>query len=152
MNKKRLQLEQLDRKLKGFNTAAQVTPPPTGWLKAVRVSLGMSLQQLADKLSITKQSVQEIETREKEGNITLKTLKDTASALDMQLVYGFVPKDGTLDDLIERKAKELAIRIVSRTSNTMKLEDQENSKQRIKKAIEERTAIIKNEMPKMLWD
>lgn len=152
MNKKKLQLEQLDRKLRGFNTAAQVTPPPTGWLKAVRVSLGMSLQQLADKLSITKQSVQEIETREKEGNITLKTLKDTASALDMQLVYGFVPKDGTLDDLIERKAKELAIRIVSRTSNTMKLEDQENSKQRIKKAIEERTAIIKNEMPKMLWD
>ena len=152
MNKKKLQLEQLDRKLKGFNTAAQVTPPPTGWLKAVRVSLGMSLQQLADKLSITKQSVQEIENREKEGNITLKTLKDTASALDMQLVYGFVPKDGTLDDLIERKAKELAIRIVSRTSNTMKLEDQENSKQRIKKAIEERTAIIKNEMPKMLWD
>ncbi|SDS89876.1 mobile mystery protein A [Winogradskyella sediminis] len=152
MNKKRLQLEQLDRKLRGFNTAAQVTPPPTGWLKAVRVSLGMSLQQLADKLSITKQSVQEIETREKEGNITLKTLKDTANALDMQLVYGFVPKDGTLDDLIERKAKELAIRIVSRTSNTMKLEDQENSKQRIKKAIEERTTIIKNEMPKMLWD
>ena len=152
MNKKRLQLEQLDRKLRGFNTAAQVTPPPTGWLKAVRVSLGMSLQQLADKLSITKQSVQEIEIREKEGNITLKTLKDTATALDMQLVYGFVPKDGTLDDLIERKAKELAIRIVSRTSNTMKLEDQENSKQRIKKAIEERTAIIKNEMPKMLWD
>jgi len=152
MNKKRLQLEQLDRKLKGFNAAAQVTPPPTGWLKAVRVSLGMSLQQLADKLSITKQSVQEIEKREKEGNITLKTLKDTASALDMQLVYGFVPKDGTLNDLIERKAKELAIRIVSRTSNTMKLEDQENSKQRIKKAIEERTAIIKNEMPKMLWD
>lgn len=152
MNKKRLQLEQLDRKLRGFNTAAQVTPPPTGWLKAVRVSLGMSLQQLADKLSITKQSVQEIEKREKEGNITLKTLKDTANALDMQLVYGFVPKDGTLDDLIERKAKELAIRIVSRTSNTMKLEDQENSKQRIKKAIEERTTIIKNEMPKMLWD
>tara|TARA_R110000868_G_scaffold68570_1_gene202718 strand:- start:16452 stop:16910 length:459 start_codon:yes stop_codon:yes gene_type:complete len=152
MNKKRLQLEQLDRKLRGFNTAAQVTPPPTGWLKAVRVSLGMSLQQLADKLSITKQSVQEVEKREKEGNITLRTLKDTASALDMQLVYGFVPKDGTLDDLIERKAKELAIRIVSRTSNTMKLEDQENSKQRIKKAIEERTTIIKNDMPKMLWD
>jgi len=152
MNKKRLQLEQLERKLRGFATAAQVTPPPTGWLKAVRMSLGMSLQQLADKLSITKQSVQEIEQREKEGNITLKTLKDTAGALDMQLVYGFVPKDGTLDDLIERKAKELAIRIVSRTSNTMKLEDQENSKQRIKKAIEERTTIIKNEMPKMLWD
>ena len=132
--------------------ATSITPPATGWLKAVRVSLGMSLQQLAHKLSITKQSVQEIEKREKEGNITLKTLKDAANALDMQLVYGLVPKDSTLDALIERKAKELAIQIVSRTSNTMKLEDQENSKERIKKAIEERTTLLKNEMPKMLWD
>ena len=112
----------------------------------------MSLQQVADKLAITKQSVQEIETREKEGSITLNNLKETANALDMQLVYGLVPKDGTIEDLIERKAKELALRIVSRTSNTMKLEDQENSKQRLQKAIEERTAIIKNEMPKSLWD
>lgn len=152
MNKKKLQLEQLTRKLKGFEDATKVTPPPTGWLKAIRVSLGMSLQQLADKLSITKQSVQEIETREKEGSITLKSLKEAANALDMQLVYALVPKDGTLDNLIERKAKELAKRIVSRTSNTMKLEDQENSKERLKKAVEERTAIIKNEMPKTLWD
>ncbi len=152
MNKRKLQLEQLDRKLRGFTTAASTTPPPTGWLKAVRTSLGMSLQQLADRLSITKQSVQEIEKREKDGNITLNNLKETANALNMQLVYGFVPKDGTLDDLIDRKARELAIRIVSRTSNTMKLEDQENSKTRLKKAIEERTMSIKNEMPKMLWD
>ena len=152
MHQKRLQLQQLNRKLEGFTTAAKVTPPPTGWLKAVRVSLGMSLQQLAEKLSITKQSVQELEKREKEGNITLRSLKDAAKALDMQLIYGLVPKDGTIDDLIDRKAKELAIRIVSRTSKTMKLEDQENSKQRLQKAIEERTAIIKSEMPKMLWD
>ncbi|MDX1364861.1 mobile mystery protein A [Arenibacter latericius] len=152
MNKRKLQLDQLDRKFKGFATAAQVTPPPTGWLKAVRTSLGMTLQQLAEKLSITKQSAQELEKREKEGAISLKTLREAANALDMQLVYGLVPKDGSIDDLIERKAKELAVNIVSRTSNTMRLEDQENSKQRIKKAIEDRTAIIKNEMPKMLWD
>ena len=126
--------------------------PPTGWLKAVRVSLGMSLQQLADKLSITKQSVQEIELREKEGAITLKSLRETANALDMHLVYGLVPKDGSIEKLIDRKAKELATRIVLRTSNTMKLEDQENTQQRLKKAIEERTAVIKNELPKMLWD
>jgi hypothetical protein len=34
----------------------------------------------------------------------------------------------------------------------MKLEDQENTKQRIEKAIQERTTIIKTEMPKTLWD
>ena len=152
MNKNKLQIEQLELKLKGFTSAQKAPTPPTGWLKAVRVSLGMSLQQLADKLSITKQSVQEIELREKEGNITLKNLRETADALDMQFVYGLVPKDGTIENLIDRKARELATRIVSRTSNTMKLEDQENTKQRLKKAIEERTAIIKNELPKVLWD
>lgn len=152
MNKKTLQIEQLENKLSGFNAAQKVVAPPTGWLKAVRVSLGMSLQQLADKLSITKQSVQEIELREKEGTITLKSLRETANALDMQLVYGLVPKDGSIEKLIDRKARELATRIVSRTSNTMKLEDQENTQQRLKKAIEERTAVIKNELPKMLWD
>lgn len=119
MNKNKLQTEQLERKLKGFTSAQKAPIPPTGWLKAVRVSLGMSLQQLAYKLSITKQSVQEIELREKEGNITLKNLRETADALDMQLVYGLVPKDGTIENLIDRKARELATRIVSRTSNTM---------------------------------
>lgn len=152
MNKKKLQIEQLENKLNGFSTAQKVVAPPTGWLKAVRVSLGMSLQQLADKLSITKQSVQEIELREKEGTITLKSLREAANALDMQLVYGLVPKDGSIEKLIDRKAKELATQIVSRTSNTMKLEDQENTQQRLKKAIEERTAVIKNELPKILWD
>jgi len=152
MNKKKLQLEHLERKLKAFASAQKVAKPPSGWLKAVRTTLGMSLQQLANKLSITKQSVQEIEFREKEGNITLKSLRETADALDMDLIYGLVPKDGSIEDLIDRKAHELAIRIVSRTSTTMKLEDQENSKKRLKKAIEERRAVIKNELPKILWD
>jgi len=152
MNKQKLQIEQLERKLSDFKTAQKVVPPPTGWLKAIRVSLGMSLQQLADKLSITKQSVQQIEKREKEGNITLKSLREAANALDMQLVYALVPKDGSIENLIDRKARELATQIVSRTSNTMKLENQENTQQRLQKAVEERAAILKSELPKMLWD
>jgi predicted DNA-binding mobile mystery protein A len=108
--------------------------------------------QLGNRLSITKQSVQDIERREKDGSVTIKALREAARALDMQLIYGFVPNDGSLELLIERKAKELATQIVMRTNNTMKLEDQENTKQRIEKAIQERTTIIKTEMPKTLWD
>jgi len=110
------------------------------------------MQQLGSKLSITKQSVQDIEKREKDGTISIKSLREAARVLDMKLVYGFVPNDGSLELLIERKAKELATQIVLRTSNTMKLEDQENTKSRIEKAIQERATIIKNEMPKILWD
>jgi predicted DNA-binding mobile mystery protein A len=120
--------------------------------KGCQVTLGMSLQQLASRLSITKQSAAELEIREREGTISIKSLKETAKALDMDLVYGFIPKDGSLDALLARKATELATRLVKRTSQTMKLEDQENSKERIKIAIRERTAILKNEMPKALWD
>ena len=152
MNKKKLQTEQLESRIKLFSPAGQLPNPPTGWVRAIRSALGMSLQQLANKLSITKQSVQEIEMREKEGAITLKMLRKTARALDMELVYGFVPKDGSLEKYIDTKARSLAEKIVSRTSNTMKLEDQGNTNQRIKRAIDERTAIIKQELPKALWD
>lgn len=152
MNKRKLQVDQLSRKLLAFQSAAQVSPPPTGWLKAIRLSLGMSLQQLANKLGITRQSVSELERREKENSITLRSLREAANALDMDLIYAVVPKDGTLDALIERKAREMALQIVSRTSKQMLLEDQELSQSQIRKAIEQRTAILKSEMPKTLWD
>ena len=152
MRTKSLQIQQLNSKMQVVASIKKIAPPPIGWIKAVRTALGMSLQQLGNKISITKQSLTEIERREKEGTITLKTLRDVAIGLDMELVYGFVPKDGSLDALIQRKAKELATQIVLRTSNTMKLEDQGNTNKRIDKAIKERAALIKNEMPKMLWD
>jgi hypothetical protein len=94
----------------------------------------------------------DMEKREKEGAITIKALKEAAKAMDMQLVYGFVPHDGSLDALIEKRARALATQIVLRTSQTMKLENQGNSTLRIEKAIQERTETIKNEMPKILWD
>ena len=152
MRNKSLQIQQLNSKMLGFTSLQKVAAPPTGWINAIRTALGISLLQLGNKLSITKQSIQDMERREKDGSITLKVLREAATALDMQLVYGFIPEDGSLEQLINRKAKELARKIVLRTSNSMKLEDQENSQLRIEKAIEERTVAIKNEMPKALWD
>jgi predicted DNA-binding mobile mystery protein A len=112
----------------------------------------MSLVQLANRLGVTKQNVQAIENREQVGTLSLKTLRDVAKAMDMKLVYGFVPTDGSLEALIDRKAKEAATKIVMRTSANMKLEGQENNKQRIQKAIEERADEFKRELSKVLWD
>lgn len=152
MSKRSLQLQQLNNKMASFALLTEVAIPPTGWIKAIRTAFGMSMQQLGKKLSITKQSIQDIEKREQEGAITIKALSELGKALDMRLVYGFVPNDGSVDALIEKKAAQLATTIVLRTSNTMKLEDQENSRQRIAKAIQEKTAELKKEMPKILWD
>jgi predicted DNA-binding mobile mystery protein A len=152
MGKKSLQLQQLNSKMLGFASLKQVAMPPTGWIKAIRTAIGMSMQQLGNKLNVSKQGVMDIEKREKDGSITIKSLREIARAMDMQLVYGFVPNDGSLDALIEKRATELATQIVMRTANTMKLEDQANSKKRIEAAIRERATAIQNEMPKILWD
>ena len=103
-------------------------------------------------MNSSKQSISELEKREKEGTITLKLLRETAHALEMDLVYGFVPKAGSLDQLIDERAHELAKKIVVRTSHTMKLEEQENSEARLEKAFQERLQKIKIDLPKALWD
>jgi len=61
----------------------------------------MSLEQLGKKLSLTRASVGAIEKRETDGSITLKSLREAAKALDMELVYGFVPNDGSLKALMK---------------------------------------------------
>lgn len=152
MPKHLLQLQQLNSKMLAFSALKEVAIPPTGWIKAIRTAIGMSMLQLGNKLSISKQAVLDIERREKEGSITIKSLREIGKAIDMQLVYGFVPNDGSLDALIEKRAATLAAEIAMRASNTMKLEDQGNSSERIQMAIKERTAAIINEMPKILWD
>jgi predicted DNA-binding mobile mystery protein A len=152
MGKKTLQLQQLNNKMLRLASLKEEVVPSTGWIKAIRTSLGMSMQQLGNKLNISKQGVLDIERREKDGSISIKSLREVAHVMDMKLVYGFIPLDGTLDALIEKKAKELAKQIVMRTAHTMQLEDQANSNERIEAAIRERTAAIQNEMPKILWD
>lgn len=152
MSKQSLQLQHLNSKMQSFAILKQVAIPQYGWVKAIRTSLGMSMQQLGNKLGISKQGVLDLERREKDGSITIKSLKEVARALDMQLVYGFIPNDGSLDSLIEKRAIELATKIVLRTATTMELEDQANSKERIEKAIQERANEIKKEIPKILWD
>jgi predicted DNA-binding mobile mystery protein A len=145
-------INQLDSKFSQFSPLTSITPPGSGWIKAIRMALNMSLRQLGKKLNTNIASTSELEKREAEGSITIKKLKEVALALDMKFFYGFVPNSGSLKAIIEKKAKELAEEIVLRTSQNMKLEEQQNSEERLKKAIEERTEEIKNELPKLLWD
>lgn len=93
--------------------------PPTGWIKAIRTAIGMSMKQLGNKLNVTKQAVMDMERREKDGSITIKSLREIARVMDMQLVYGFVPNDGSLEALIEKRATELATQIVMRTARSL---------------------------------
>ena len=152
MRNNKLQFQQLNEKMDQLNGLQHVIVPPIGWIKAIRNGIGMSMEQLGRKLSITKQGVMDIEKREMEGAITIKAMQEIAKAMDTEFVYGFVPNAGSLEQMIETRALEIAKTIVLRTSTTMKLEDQANSKERIEKAIKERAKEIINKTPKILWD
>jgi predicted DNA-binding mobile mystery protein A len=150
--KQQLLIEQTERKLNPFRSLEGVVTPPNGWIYTIRKSLKMSLRQLGNKLSMTAQSVKEMEEREANGVISIKSLNEAAKALDMKLVYGFVSQHESLERMIEKRAQEIAKEIVFRTNNSMILEDQQNSEERITRAIEQKTIEIKTNMPKYLWD
>jgi predicted DNA-binding mobile mystery protein A len=151
-NKQHLLLQQADKKLDHFKHLKSTVIPPKGWINTFRIALKMSLRQLGNRLRISPQSVKEIEVREANGTITLNSLRDVANAMDLKLVYGFVSKHESLEQMIEKRANELAIEIVMRTNATMTLEDQQNSRERIEQAVAHKTAEIKFEIPKFLWD
>ncbi len=151
MNNKLL-LEQFDRKLMKLALLSRLQPPGTGWIRGIRLALGMTLMQLGARMGITPQSVKEIEDREQKGTISLKVLNQFADVMDMKLVYGFIPRKKNLSQMIEDRALEIAKEIVLRTSNSMELEAQKNSAQRLDKAIRQRAFEIKEKMPRYLWD
>lgn len=151
-SKQKLMIEQLDKKLQVYASLLNVSIPEKGWLHVVRKAYKMSLRQLGERLGVSPPAVEGFEKREKDGSITLKSLEDAGRALDMKFVYGFVPMHGSIEKTIEKKARALALEIVKGTSSTMTLENQEVSNERLKKAVEDKTAQIMYEMPRHLWD
>lgn len=151
-NKKQLLIEQLDLKIIKLKSSATVLVPQKGWINAIRTTLNMTMDQLATKLQLTKGAVQKIEEREASGQITISKLRDVGHALNMKFVYGFVPNDGTIDNLINLKSKEMAQKIVLRTNQNMKLEDQGIGEEKMIKAITDLANDIKREVRKSLWD
>jgi predicted DNA-binding mobile mystery protein A len=152
LNNSKLVIRQLDKRMQALYPLRGFEHPKDGWINLIRKTLNMSLRQLGERLSVTPQGVKKIEKNEAEGGITINALREAGDALGMRLVYGFIPKNGSLEKMIERQADEMARKIIMRTSTTMKLEDQENSNQRLKEAIAEMTEELKREMPKTLWD
>ena len=151
-NKKKLLIEQLDQKLANFKDAGMVLVPLKGWVNTIRTTLNMTRDQLGIKLDLTKGAIQKIEEREATGQITINKLKDVGNALNMKFVYGYIPKDGTIESLVNLKAENLARKIVLRTNQNMKLEDQGIGDEKIAKTIKELANEIKREMKKSLWD
>ncbi|MCB0470397.1 MAG: helix-turn-helix domain-containing protein, partial [Flavobacteriaceae bacterium] len=131
---------------------AKIQVPTKGWIHTIRTTLNMTRDQLGAKLGMTKGAIQKIEEREASGQITLNKLKDVGQALNMEFVYGFIPNDGSIENLISLKSEILARKIVLRTNQNMKLEDQGIGEEKISKSIKDLADEIKRDVRKSLWD
>ena len=95
---------------------------------------------------------QTLEKREKEGAITINTFKEVGRVLEMDLVYGFISRHNSLEDMIEERAREIAEELVLKTRQTVQIDNSRQTEKDIKKAIQQKTFEISSKMPSNLWD
>ena len=149
---KELIQKHLDEQIQSFESGKQQISPPAGWIQAVRLALGMSLRQLGERLGISASAVTNFERRELAETISLATLKKTAKAMDMELVYYFKPRTGSISATLEKQAQKKAQEILTQSNQTMRLENQETNPASQKLELERLTKDLPYRMPSQLWD
>ena len=75
-----------------------------------------------------------------------------ANAMDMELVYYFKPKNGSIKNAVEKQARKKAQEILNQSNQTMKLEDQQTNSSSQELELERLTKDIMSKMPQNLWD
>lgn len=151
---------QLSTLLAPFVHAATSERPRSGWLRAIRESMEMSLRQFADRLGISPSNALRLERREAAEGVTLATLREAADALGFDLVYALVPRERTakrqqpnrlLDGWLQAQLIAAATLDVQRTAHTMRLQGQEVPEGEIRAQIDERAAALASNLPRV-WD
>jgi predicted DNA-binding mobile mystery protein A len=122
---KALSLKQLDATLVPWRSLRS-PPPAGGWLRAIRQALGMTTRQLASLAGVTQPAVADAERTEARGDISLKTLRRYAAALECELVYALVPLK-SLEEKVDARAERVARDQVERVRHSMRLEQQGTS-------------------------
>ena len=141
--------QRLDQRFSSMKPEARYRPPPKGWIRAIRNALGMSGAQLGRRIGVKAQSVADIEKSEASGSIQLKTLRRAAEALDCVVVYALIPKS-SLQDMVQRRARDIAHKEFARIAHTMDLEAQGLSREEREEQIE--TYIRDHLRERDLWE
>ncbi len=95
-------LAELDRQFCEFAKLHRDVTPRCGWVKTVRLALGMSSTALAARTGMTAQGVRQLEQAEENGSISLKTLAKLADGLDCEVHYILLPRSSLLDQVLKQ--------------------------------------------------
>ncbi len=131
--------------------ARALETPSEGWIALVRSALGLSAAQLARTMGQTRANISKTERAELSEGASIRTLKAAAEAMGCKFVYGIVPREGGIADLIEAQARKKAAAVVENASTHMALEKQALTKKQQNKEIERITQELMRDMPSDLW-
>lgn len=118
-----LQLQQMDALLKTWKATQLSVRPKSGWVRAIRESLGMSAAAFARRLGMTPVGVRKLESAEASDAITLASLRKLAQALDCELQYALVPRTSLVQQ-VKNRAETVAREHLRPIAHSMALEDQ----------------------------
>ena len=90
------QLGELNDAAMAFHVARGTAKNVRGWLRTVRRVVGIPAAEAAERIGVDARELFRRERTEARGVIGLQSLRQAAEALDCELVYGLVPKEGTL--------------------------------------------------------
>lgn len=145
------QRHSLDQKLIAFHQAREVSLPKSGWIKAIRESLGMTSRQLAERMGIQQSGVILLERREVDKKVSLELLERAAKALHCKLVYALVP-EVSLEKNLEEQSILAAKEILQGTLHTMDLEQQSVSSSSGQFQLEELSQELRTKLDSRLWN
>ena len=146
-----LQRRQLDVQLGAGAHLRETEQPANGWISAIRKSLGMQTRQFAKRLRITSQAASAIERSEREGTITLASLRKAADALNCDVVCALVPRE-SLTRAYSRQVVSKANALAESVSATMALEAQSEGVADVVRHGDGALQELRRKLGPRLWD
>jgi len=149
---KNLSLEHLDEALSAVRAGQIPARPSGGWLRAVRIALGMSTRALGKRIGVSQSRVSSIEKGEADGSITLNTLEKAAAGLGCRVAYVLVPEYGSLQEMREAQALQKARALTAYTERHMELEDQGTREAFKNESVRLLSKNLLSSWPRDFWD
>ena len=147
---KRLRQRQLDRALLSEKAAKASLLPNIGWVQMIREALGMSREVLGKRLSVSRQTVHQLEEAEVKGTITLNRLRAAAEAMGCEVSVQIIPKQ-SLEAMVRQQALRVARTQILKTDHSMALEDQAVDKADAQQLIEDLADDLIRRGDQLLW-
>ncbi len=144
----RQKTRQLDDVLAKANVPSR---PRIGWIASIRQALGMSKTQLAKRINVARQSLDDLESNELKETITVASMRNVADALGCDLQYVFLPRK-PLEKLIAEQALRRASKKLGRVNQSQALEASAIETESLSRAATDLAKEIEVKRPANLWN